>query len=137
MIAEILFTLGLVLFFVLHEKYRMRDDQTADVSISRELSRKWHKHKGGVQLVVFTYLAYVCFDRHSSWLYAIGVSLTCMSLYWNLHDGFLNRWQFREDWFHVGTSAETDQLGKGVVTALKIASMAIGITMLIVWKTFS
>jgi hypothetical protein len=137
MIAEFLFAIAFTVCFYLHEKYRIKDEQTADLTLSAYLKKQWHKCKGAVQLVVFGYMLYVCYNRHLNWFYAFGVTKFCASLFWLFHDGLLNSFVFKKEWWYVGTTGNLDRrFGRRFISIAKIAFLVISIILLSIWTTF-
>lgn len=137
MIAAILFTIAFTFFFYLHEKYRIKDEQTPELETSNYLKKQWHKYKGGVQFVFFGFIFYVSFTNESNWLYAVGMALFCASFFWLFHDGFLNSYVFKKEWWYVGSTGSIDKkLGRTAISIMKVVFLAVSIIMLIVWKIF-
>lgn len=137
MISEFLFCIAFTISFFLHEKYRIKDEQTADLVLSTYLKKMWHRYKGGVQLVVFAYIFYTTFQRSFSWFYATGVTLVCASFFWLFHDGLLNTYLFKREWWWVGTTATIDRkLGRTFISIAKILCLITGTTLIMLWKIF-
>lgn len=137
MIVEFVFAAMFTFVFFLHEKYRIRDEQVSDESTSRYLKKQWHKAKGGLQLVVFTYVGYKCYEQYGSWFYSIAITLFCASLFWMFHDGLLNSFLFKKEWWYTGTTGTIDKkLGRSSVSVAKSVCLGISIILLILWKIF-
>ena len=133
MIATIIFCLLFTLAFYLHEKYRIQDEQTADVAASASFKTLWHRYKGFVQMSVYAYVFYMAFMANG-WLYAIGVTLFFASFFWMFHDGLLNSFLFKKEWWFVGTTAGTDKaLGRTATSIFKVFFLVASIVILIVW----
>jgi hypothetical protein len=136
MIAEIIFAIFFTLAFFLHEKYRITEDNTAEPSLKLKLKVLWHRYKGFVQITVFGYIFYICFKRHLNWFYAGGVSLFVASFFWFFHDGLLNTFLFKKEWWYEGSTAQTDKtFGALIISIAKVICLLASITMIILWKT--
>jgi hypothetical protein len=107
---EIIFIILFTLAFALHEKFRIRDEQTPDEGASMYLKRQWHKYKGAVQAVVFSYISYAVYRRTGSIFYTSSLTLFIASFFWFFHDGILNKILFVREWFFVGTTGAIDKM---------------------------
>ncbi len=136
MIAQIIFCFLFTLAFFLHEKYRIQDEQTDDPVVSASLKVLWHRYKGFVQISVYAYVFYVALIPAKDWLHACGITLFFASFFWMFHDGLLNSFLFKKEWWYVGNTAATDKTLKRTASSiLKVASLVVSIT-LILWSIF-
>jgi hypothetical protein len=139
---EIIFIILFTLAFALHEKFRIKDEQTPDEGVSQYLKRQWHKYKGAVQAIVFSYVSYAVFKRTGNVFYTFSLTIFLASFFWFFHDGILNKALFVREWFFVGTTAAIDKIlqksGKPYVIAGIIKTiLLVGSVILLVIKTNS
>jgi hypothetical protein len=136
--VEIVFIILFTLAFVLHEKFRILDEQQPDEGLSQYLKRQWHKYKGAVQAIVFSYVSYAVFKRTGNEFYTFSLTLFLASFFWFFHDGVLNKILFVRQWFFVGTTAALDRImqksGKPYLIAgiVKTILLIASITLLII-----
>jgi hypothetical protein len=139
---EIIFIILFTVAFAMHEKYRIRDEQTPDETASGYLKRQWHKYKGALQAIVFSYIGYVVYRRTGALLPTITITLFTASFFWFFHDGLLNKALFVREWFFVGTTSAIDKVlqksGRPYLVAgiIKTILLVGSIVLLIITKTY-
>lgn len=134
MIAELIYTIVLAVAFAMHEKYRIADEQTVSEKDSLPLKAKWHWNKGSVQLLIFLFIGYTVWVRTGNLKSSVSVMMLCMSAYWFLHDGLINKLALRKGWFYVGKTARIDKLlGSRASAIIKIVAIIACIIAVILW----